>query len=329
MDLRGRSFLKETDFSIEEWAHLLDVAAKLKADKKNGRECQQLVGKNVALIFEKTSTRTRCAFEVAIHDQGGHCTYLDSVASQIGHKESIADTARVLGRMFDGIEYRGFGQGRVETLAEYAGVPVFNGLTDEWHPTQMIADQLTMLEHTGRDLSEVCLTYLGDARNNVANSLLVSGAMMSMDIRLLAPKSLQPAADVQRTAAEIAAKSGARITITDDIDAVEGADFVYTDVWVSMGEPDEIWTQRVDELLPYQINQKLLNRAGENVRVLHCLPAYHDSNTKIGRKITQLTGITGGLEITHDVFEAHPEIFDQAENRMHSIKAVLVEMLRA
>lgn len=328
MDLRGRSFLKETDFSVEEWAHLLDRAAELKADKRNGREKQLLAGKNIALIFEKTSTRTRCSFEVAIHDQGGHCTYLDSSGSQIGHKESIADTARVLGRMYDGIEYRGYDQERVEVLAEYAGVPVFNGLTDEWHPTQMLADQLTMREHSGKELAEVSFAYLGDARNNVANSLLVSGAMMGMDVRMIAPKTLQNSAEVREIAAQIATKTGARLTITEDTAAVERADFLYTDVWVSMGEPDEIWAQRVDELLPYQINAKLMARAGKNTKVLHCLPAYHDDKTAIGRKITELTGITGGLEITHEVFEAHPEIFDQAENRMHSIKAVLVEMLR-
>lgn len=330
VDLRGRSFLKELDFSAQEWTHLLDVAGELKTAKQRRREQPQLAGRNIALIFEKTSTRTRCAFEVAIHDQGGHCTYLDPSGSQLGHKESIADTARVLGQMYDGIEYRGFGQDRLETLAAYAGVPVWNGLTDQWHPTQMLADQLTMREFSAKPLAKVSLAYLGDARNNVANSLLVAGALMGMDVRMVAPKPLQNDVSVVVSALELAAQTGARISVTDDLDAVAGADFLYTDVWVSMGEPKDVWAERLNLLRDYQINAALLARtANPGVRVLHCLPAYHDDQTQVGRQIAQASGLTDGIEITHEVFEAQAEsIFQQAGNRMHAIKAVLVETLK-
>lgn len=330
MDLRGRNFLKEADFTAEEWAYLLRRAGELKADKHAGREKPLLSGKNIALIFEKTSTRTRCSFEVATHDQGAHCTYLDPSGSQIGHKESIKDTARVLGRMFDAIEYRGFGQERVEALAQSSGVVVWNGLTDEWHPTQMLADQLTMIEHSTKPLNEIAIAYVGDARNNVGNSILVSGALSGMDVRMIAPKDLQNSDEVRQIANRIADDTGAKLSVSDDIAAVAGADFIYTDIWVSMGEPKEVWAKRIEELLPYQVNAKLLAATGNpEVKVLHCLPAYHDLGTTIGRQISAETGITGGLEITDEVFEAHAnEIFDQAENRLHTIKAVMVETLR-
>lgn len=329
VDLRGRSFLKELDFKPEEWGHLLDVAGQLKSAKVQRREQPQLTGRNIALIFEKTSTRTRCAFEVAAHDQGAHVTYLEPTGSQIGHKESIADTARVLGKMYDGIEYRGFGQERVEELAKYAGVPVFNGLTDQWHPTQMLADQLTMSEFCDKPLPEISFAYLGDARNNVANSLLVSGALMGMDVRLIAPIDLQPA-DIRPVAEQLAAETGAQVTVTDDLAGVEGVDFLYTDVWVSMGEPKEVWAQRIEQLRPYQINAELLARTGKSsTKVLHCLPAYHDQETEVGRQVAEAFGLNDGVEITHEVFEANADvIFEQAGNRMHTIKAVLVETLK-
>ncbi|MBE6476634.1 MAG: ornithine carbamoyltransferase [Propionibacteriaceae bacterium] len=328
VDLRGRSFLKEADFTPEEWAWLLRLASELKAAKKAGAERQHLVGKNIALLFEKTSTRTRCAFEVGAHDQGAHVTYLDPSGSQLGHKESIADTARVLGRMFDGIEYRGFGQERVEELAAKAGVPVWNGLTDDWHPTQMLADQLTMTEHTGRPLAEISVAYIGDARFNEANSHLVSGALSGMDMRVIAPKQLQNDSGVRATAARIAETTGARLTITDDLGAVEGVDFVSTDVWVSMGEPVEVWNERIELLRPYQVNRALLEATGNaDVKVLHCLPAFHDLGTTIGRQIHEATGMSA-LEVSDDVFEANADvIFDEAENRMHTIKAVMVATL--
>lgn len=328
-DLRQRDFLKELDFTPEEWGYLLDLSAELKAAKRDRREQQRLVGRNIALIFEKTSTRTRCAFEVAAHDQGAHCTYLDPSGSQMGHKESIADTARVLGRMFDGIEYRGHGQAGVEELAANAGVPVWNGLTNEWHPTQMLADQLTMIEHSGRRLDQISVAYLGDARYNVGNSLLVSSALMGMDVRIVAPTAYQPNADVQGAARGLAASSGAQITITDDVDAgVRGADFIYTDVWVSMGEPKEVWDDRIATLRDYQVNADLMARTqNPDAKVLHCLPAFHDLGTQIGRQLYEATGMDA-LEVTHDVFEANAEvIFDEAENRMHTIKAVLVATL--
>ncbi|GAA2180564.1 ornithine carbamoyltransferase [Brooklawnia cerclae] len=328
-DLHLRSFLKEHDFSADEWEYLLDLSADLKAAKRERREEQRLVGRNIALIFEKTSTRTRCAFEVAAHDQGAHTTYLDPSGSQLGHKESVADTARVLGRMFDGIEYRGFEQTRVEELAARSGVPVWNGLTNEWHPTQMLADQLTIREHLGRPLSEVSIAYLGDARYNIGNSILVSGALMGMDVRVVAPAELQPSSDVVAQAERLASGSGASITITEDVDAgVRGADVVYTDIWVSMGEPKDVWDTRIDLLRPYQVNADLLSRTGKpDTKVMHCLPSYHDLGTAIGRQIHELTGLEG-LEITDEVFEANADIiFDEAENRMHTIKAVMVATL--
>ena len=327
--LHGRHFLKETDFTTAEWMSLLDLAAQLKADKKAGAEVQRLRGKNIALIFEKTSTRTRCSFEVGAADQGAHTTYLDPSGSQLGHKESVADTARVLGGMFDGIEYRGDDQEKVETLAKLSGVPVWNGLTDAWHPTQMLADQLTMIELSDKPLTEISCAYLGDARNNVANSLLVSGALVGMDIRLVAPKELQPEAEVVAIAEGLAAASGARITITDDVDeGVKGVDYLYTDVWVSMGEPKEVWNERIALLKDYQVNGELVKRTGnDGVKFLHCLPAYHDRNTTIGQQLFEATGMDG-VEVTDDVFETERNVsFQQAENRMHTIKAVMVATL--
>ena len=329
MSLLGRSFLKELDFTTDEWLALLDLSARLKAERREGRETKRLVGKQVALLFEKTSTRTRCAFEVAVADQGGTTTYLDPAGSQIGHKESAADTARVLGRWYDALEYRGTGQDVVETLAAHAGVPVYNGLTDDWHPTQMLADQLTMLEHSGKPLTEIAFAFLGDARNNVGNSLLVSGAMMGMDVRMVAPVSQQNAADVVAEAERIAARTGARITVTDDVaTGVAGVDFVYTDVWVSLGEPKEVWAERIDLLRPYQVNAELLAATGNpDVKFMHCLPAFHDLETSVGRALHDEFGLDG-VEVTGDVFESPASIvFDQAENRMHTIKAILVATL--
>ena len=328
--LSGRHFLKELDFSAAEWGSLLELAGELKAAKRSGCEVRRLEGRNIALIFEKTSTRTRCSFEVAAYDQGARVTYLDPSGSQLGHKESVADTARVLGRFYDGIEFRGRKQEHVEMLAELSGVPVWNGLTDQWHPTQMLADQLTMIEHSGgRPLGEVSLAYLGDARNNVANSLLVSGALMGMDVRMVAPKELQTPQEVVDQAQQLANTSGARITITDDAQAgVKGVDFLYTDVWVSMGEPKEVWDERIGLLRPYQVNRRLVEATGNpGVRFLHCLPAFHDRNTAVGAEIYDKTGMDG-LEVTDDVFETEVNAsFDQAENRMHTIKAVMVATL--
>ena len=327
--LFGRHFLKELDFTAVEWGSLLELAAELKAAKKAGREEQRLVGKNIALIFEKTSTRTRCSFEVAAYDQGARVTYLDPSGSQMGHKESVADTARVLGRFYDGIEFRGKEQAHVETLAELSGVPVWNGLTDQWHPTQMLADQLTMIEHSGKPIQQIAFAYLGDARNNVANSLLISAALMGMDVRMVAPAQLQPETEIIAAAQDLAATSGARITITDDpATGVAGVDFLYTDVWVSMGEPKEVWDERINLLRPYQINQALVHATGNpNVKFLHCLPAFHDRNTTVGQDIYTKTGMDG-LEVTDDVFESPLNAaFDQAENRMHTIKAVMVATL--
>ena len=329
MSLLGRSFLKELDFTTDEWLALLDLSARLKAERREGRETKRLVGKQVALLFEKTSTRTRCAFEVAVADQGGTTTYLDPAGSQIGHKESAADTARVLGRWYDALEYRGTGQAVVETLAAHAGVPVYNGLTDDWHPTQMLADQLTMLEHSGKPLTEIAFAFLGDARNNVGNSLLVSGAMMGMDVRMVAPVSQQNAADVVAEAERIAARTGARITVTDDVaTGVAGVDFVYTDVWVSLGEPKEVWAERIEMLRPYQVNADLLAATGNpDVKFMHCLPAFHDLETSVGRALHDEFGLDG-VEVTGDVFESPASIvFDQAENRLHTIKAILVATL--
>ena len=327
--LFGRHFLKELDFTAVEWGSLLELAAELKAAKKAGREVPRLVGKNIALIFEKTSTRTRCSFEVAAYDQGARVTYLDPSGSQMGHKESVADTARVLGRFYDGIEFRGKEQAHVETLAELSGVPVWNGLTDQWHPTQMLADQLTMIEHSGKPIQQIAFAYLGDARNNVANSLLISAALMGMDVRMVAPTQLQPEAEIIDAAHDLATTSGARITITDDpATGVAGVDFLYTDVWVSMGEPKEVWDERINLLRPYQINQALVQATGNpNVKFLHCLPAFHDRNTTVGQDIYTKTGMDG-LEVTDDVFESPLNAaFDQAENRMHTIKAVMVATL--
>jgi ornithine carbamoyltransferase len=285
-------------------------------------------GKNVALIFEKTSTRTRCAFEVGAYDQGARVTYLDPNSSQIGHKESAADTARVLSRMYDAIEFRGSAQATVETLAEFSDVPVYNGLTDEWHPTQMLADFLTMIEHgRGKPVEEISYAYMGDARSNMGHSLYVMGAIMGADVRIVAPKSLWPSKEIQKIAKERAAISGARITLTEDVAAgLTGADYVHTDVWVSMGEPKEVWDQRVKLLKPYQVNAKALKATGNpNVRFMHCLPAFHDTNTVVGQDIAEKTGMTNGLEVTNDVFESAANIaFDQAENRLHTIKAIMV-----
>ncbi|GAB49580.1 ornithine carbamoyltransferase [Mobilicoccus pelagius] len=330
-NLRNRNFLKEIDFTPAEWTYLLKLSADLKAAKYAGTEQKRLAGKNVALIFEKTSTRTRCAFEVAAYDQGAGVTYLDPSGSQIGHKESMKDTARVLGRMYDGIEYRGSKQEYVETLGEFAGVPVWNGLTDEWHPTQMLADQLTMIEHSDRPQSQIAYAYLGDARNNVGNSLLVAGALAGMDVRMVAPKELQNGDEIVSMAKKLAERTGARIMVTDDVaKGVEGVDFVYTDVWVSMGEPKEVWDERIALLKDYQINAELMKKTGNpDVKFMHCLPAFHDRNTKVGEDIYSTTGMEA-LEVTDEVFESDASIvFDQAENRMHTIKAVMVATLGA
>jgi len=328
-NLKNRNFLKLLDFTQQEIKFLLKLAKDLKTAKYTGNEQPRLLGRNIALIFEKSSTRTRCAFEVAAHDQGAHVTYLGPSGSQIGHKESMKDTARVVGRMYDGIEYRGYGQAIVEELAEYAGVPVWNGLTDEFHPTQILADFLTMMEHTDMPLNQVSYAYMGDARNNMANSLLVGGAIMGMDVRIVGPKSLQPDADLVKQCNEIADESGATITITDDVkQGVEGCDFLYTDVWVSMGEPDEVWKERIEILLPYQINSKTMELTGNPAcKFLHCLPAFHNRETNVGEDIFQKFGLDG-MEVTEDVFESPSSIvFDQAENRMHTIKAVMVATL--
>ncbi|MGW7514882.1 ornithine carbamoyltransferase [Streptomyces sp. NPDC054796] len=330
-NLKGRHFLKELDFSPEEFRHLLTLAAELKAAKKAGTERQRLRGRNIALVFEKTSTRTRCAFEVAAADQGAATTYLDPSGSQIGHKESVKDTARVLGRMFDGIEYRGSGQSIVEELAEYAGVPVFNGLTDEWHPTQMLADALTMTEHApGKPLEELVFAYLGDARSNMGNSYLVTGALLGMDVRVVAPRGLWPEDAVVAEARALAERTGARVTLTEDVaEGVRGADFVATDVWVSMGEPKEVWDERIALLRPYAVTMDVLRATGnDHVKFLHCLPAYHDLGTAVGREIHERHGLDS-LEVTDEVFESaeHSVVFDEAENRMHTIKAVLVATL--
>ena len=328
-NLRNRSFVKETDFTPQEWKFLIDLAAELKRAKYAGSEQPRLARKNIALIFEKTSTRTRCAFEVAAFDQGARVTYLDPTGSQIGHKESMADTARVLGRMYDGIEYRGSSQSNVETLAEYAGVPVWNGLTDEWHPTQTLCDMLTMREHSPKHDEDIAFAYLGDARNNVGNSLLIAGALMGMDVRIVAPRSLWNHEDVIKQAGQIAEQTGARIHHTEDVEeGVAGVDYLYTDVWVSMGEPQEVWDQRIELLKPYQVNQAMVKATGNaNVKFMHCLPAFHDRNTKVGEELFQKTGMDA-LEVTDEVFESRSSIvFDQAENRMHTIKAILVATL--
>lgn len=329
VDLCRRSYTKDLDFTADETRHVLDLAAELKAARRAGREQPRLAGKNIVLIFEKTSTRTRCAFEVAAFDQGAHVTYLGPDSSQLGHKESVADTARVLGRMYDAIEFRGFAQAAVETLAAHAGVPVYNGLTDQFHPTQMLADVLTMREHSSKPLGEIAFCYLGDARNNMGNSLMAGGCLLGMDVRLCAPRSLWPAADLVRACRDLAAASGARLTLTDDVDAgVAGADFVHTDVWVSMGEPKAVWEERVALLRPYQVNAGVMARTGNpGAKFMHCLPAFHNRATTVGEEIYRQTGLDG-LEVTDAVFESPRSIvFDQAENRMHTIKALMVATL--
>ena len=328
-NLRNRSFLKELDFSRDELLHLLSLSEALRIAKYAGDEAPQLAGKEIALIFEKSSTRTRCAFEVAAFDQGAHVTYLDPSGSQLGHKESIADTAAVLGRMFDAIEYRGSAQENIEELDRHAGVPVYNGLTDEWHPTQMLADFLTMRERSHRPPDEIAYTFVGDGRFNMGRSLLITGAILGSDVRIVTPEELRPPADVIERAEALADGSGARITISDDIAAVEGSDFVHTDVWVSMGEPKDVWVERAKLLEPYQVNAALLERTGNaKVEFMHCLPAFHDANTTVGAEIAEATGMSGGLEVTDEVFRSPASIvFDQAENRLHTIKAILVATL--
>ncbi|CAL9568930.1 Ornithine carbamoyltransferase [Streptomyces sp. enrichment culture] len=331
IDLAGRSFLKELDFTAAEFRGLVELAAELKAAKKAGAEQPRLKGRNIALVFEKTSTRTRCAFEVAAADQGANTTYLDPASSQIGHKESVKDTARVLGRMFDGIQYRGDSQAAVEALAAHAGVPVYNGLTDDWHPTQMLADVLTMTEHSALPVERIAFAYLGDARFNMGNSYLVTGALLGMDVRIVAPKAYWPAASVIDRARDLAAVSGARILLTEDVaEGVARADFVATDVWVSMGEPKEVWDERITALAPYAVTMDVLRATGNpDVKFLHCLPAFHDLGTAVGREIHARHGLES-LEVTDEVFEsAHSVVFDEAENRLHTIKAVLVATLAA
>jgi len=326
MDLKGRSLLKEIDLTAGEFRYLIDLGEHLRLEKHMGQRTSRLAGRNIALIFEKTSTRTRSAFEVAAHDEGAHVTYLGPEESQLGHKESMKDTARVLGRMFDGIEYRGSAQQAVETLGAYAGVPVWNGLTNDWHPTQMLADILTMRDHAHKQLAGVTYCYLGDGRNNTANSLLVTGAMLGMDVRICAPRALQPSPAVQGIAEALAAVSGARIAVTGDIPAaVAGADYLYTDVWLSMGEPEGEWGERIDTLLPYQVNAEVLAATGNPaVKFMHCLPALHNRETEIGQRLYGKFGLEA-LEVTEEVFESPASIvFDQAENRMHTIKAVMV-----
>jgi ornithine carbamoyltransferase len=329
-NLRNRSFLKESDFTARELGFLLQLSAALKTVKYAGTEQPRLAGKEIALIFEKTSTRTRSAFEVAAYDQGANVTYLDPSGSQLGHKESIADTARVLGRMYHGIEFRGAAHSEVEELAANAGVPVYNGLTDQWHPTQMLADFLTMHEFTHRPFDGIAYTYMGDARSNMGRSLLVMGAIMGASVRICSPKELWPPDDVQALARERASASGAQILLTEDrAQALPGADFVYTDVWVSLGEPEDTWDERVRLLAPYQVNQQALEETGNpKVKFMHCLPAFHDENTTVGRQIMERTGMRDGLEVTDEVFQSPASIvFDQAENRLHTIKAILVATL--
>ena len=324
--LHRRNLLKEIDLTADEFRALLDLAAELKAAKRAGREQRRLAGKNIALVFEKTSTRTRCAFEVAAADQGASTTYLDPSGSQIGHKESAKDTARVLGRFYDGIQYRGAGHDVVETLGAFAGVPVWNGLTDDWHPTQSLCDALTMREHAGKPDDQIAYAYVGDARFNMGNSLLVTGAILGMDVRIVAPRSLWPSDAVVAIARRYAAESGARVTLTEDVaEGVRGVDFVHTDVWVSMGEAKEVWAERIQTLTPYQVNAEMLAATGNpRVKFMHCLPAFHDLETKVGQDVHEQFGLKE-LEVTDDVFESDASVvFDQAENRMHTIKALMV-----
>lgn len=329
VNLRNRSFLKLLDFTPEEIKFLLRLSADLKAAKYGGYEQPRLKGKNIALIFEKTSTRTRCAFEVAAYDQGAHVTYLGPEGTQIGHKESLKDTARVLGRMYDGIEYRGFSQEIVETLAKYSGVPVWNGLTNEFHPTQALADALTMQEHSQKPLAQVAYCFLGDARFNMGNSLMVLGCKLGMDVRLCAPRALWPKSDLVEACRLIAAETGARLTLTDNVEAgVAGVDYLHTDVWVSMGEPDSVWEERIRLLQPYQVNREVVEMTGNpQVKFMHCLPAFHNRETKVGEQIFQKFGLES-MEVTEEVFESERSIvWDQAENRVHTIKAVMVATL--
>lgn len=329
IDLYGRSYVKDADLSAEEYGYILDLAASLREEKRKQEERRRLVGKSIVLLFEKTSTRTRSAFEVAAHDQGALATYMGPGESQFGLKESTKDTARVLGRLFDGIEFRGFRQADVEVLARFAGVPVWNGLTDAWHPTQSLADLLTMRDAMGRPLAGVSVAFVGDGANNTCASLLVAGALMGMDVRVAAPKSRYPAPEVWRSASGLAAGSGATLKVTEDpLEAVAGVDFIYTDVWLSLGEPEELWDERIDLLLPYQVNSKLLASShNPDVRFLHCLPAFHNTETKIGQGLFERRGLES-LEVTEEVFESPVSlVFDQAENRLHTIKAILVATL--
>jgi ornithine carbamoyltransferase len=326
-NLRNRSLLTVQDFTQREFRYLLDLARDLKRAKYAKTEQKHLDGKEICLIFEKTSTRTRCAFEVACYDQGANVTYLDPSGSQIGHKESFKDTARVLGRMFDALEYRGASQSGVETLAKYAGVPVYNGLTDEYHPTQMLADVMTMREHSDKPIPDIKYAYVGDTRSNMGHSLMIVGCLMGMDVRICGPKSLWPSDDYTQIARELEKKYGATLTITDDVKAaVKGVDFIHTDVWVSMGEPKEVWKERIDLLLPYQVNDKMMQASGNpQIKFMHCLPAFHDMETVMGKQIGETYGLTNGVEVTNDVFESEANVaFEQAENRLHSIKALLV-----
>ena len=328
-NLRNRHFLTLMDFTPKEIQYMLDLARDLKKAKYAGTEQQRLKGKNIVLLFEKDSTRTRCAFEVGALDQGAHVTYLGPTGSQMGKKESIADTARVLGRMYDGIEYRGYGQEIVEELAKYAGVPVWNGLTNEDHPTQILADFLTIMEHFDKPLNQIKFVYAGDGRNNMANALMIGAAKMGMDFRIVSPKSLFPTEELVAKCQEVANETGAKITITDSVDAgVKDADVIYTDVWVSMGEAAEVWAQRIELLRPYQVNMEMLNKTGnKNVKFMHCLPAFHDLKTVVGRDIFEKFGLDS-MEVTDEVFESkHSIVFDEAENRMHTIKAVMVATL--
>jgi len=329
IDLRGRHLMKLADYSPEEITYLIDLAAELKAAKREGREEQKLVGKEIALIFEKDSTRTRCAFEVAAYDQGAHVTFIGPSGSHMGHKETVKDTARVLGRMYDAIEYRGFAQDTAEELAQWAGVPIYNGLTDEWHPTQILADFLTFREHIGKPLHEVAFCYLGDARFNMADSYLIGGAKLGMDVRIASPRSLWPRDEIVEQARSIASETGAQITISEDAaEAVKGADVLLTDVWVSMGEADEVWAERIELLRPYQINAETMAATGNpDAKFMHCLPAFHNTETQVGKEIFEKFGMEA-LEVTEEVFESPASlVFDEAENRLHTIKAVMVATL--